>query len=206
MSLTNFREIGRSGSDTNAGFQFEFFCGECTHTWKSPYRPYRKGQLAGLIYKFAYLLGDRGSLSRTSSAVAGVGSARARGNALAEAIELAEQRYALCQGCEKVVCEDCWDARSKRCHRCASRGGESRDRDDRDEPWARVEGDRNERSDLGQSGAAALKCPNCSIAVSGGRFCEECGFDMASTHKSCPGCGTLCARATRFCADCGHAF
>jgi predicted amidophosphoribosyltransferase len=42
--------------------------------------------------------------------------------------------------------------------------------------------------------------------MGGGRFCAECGFDMASTHKSCPGCGTMCARAARFCPDCGHGF
>ena len=38
------------------------------------------------------------------------------------------------------------------------------------------------------------------------RACHECGFDMASTHKSCPACGATMARQARFCTDCGHAF
>ena len=49
-------------------------------------------------------------------------------------------------------------------------------------------------------------CPNCQVLSEGGRFCHECGFDMASTHKSCPGCGTTVSRQARFCPDCGHGF
>ncbi|MGH8796605.1 MAG: double zinc ribbon domain-containing protein, partial [Caldimonas sp.] len=49
-------------------------------------------------------------------------------------------------------------------------------------------------------------CPNCQTPSQGGRFCHECGFDMASTHKSCPGCGATMARQARFCTDCGHGF
>ena len=115
MSLTNYREIGKHGSDTNAGFQFEFQCARCSNTWKSPYKPYRKGQLAGLIYKFAYFLGDRGSMGRASAAIADVGSKRAGESALQEALAMAEQRYTVCPGCDKAVCEDCWNPRTRRC-------------------------------------------------------------------------------------------
>ena len=51
-----------------------------------------------------------------------------------------------------------------------------------------------------------MNCPNCQTPSQGGRFCHECGFDMASTHKSCPGCGSVMPRAARFCTDCGHGF
>ena len=54
--------------------------------------------------------------------------------------------------------------------------------------------------------AATLACPNCQTPSQGGRFCHECGFDMASTHKSCPACGVTMMRQARFCTDCGHAF
>jgi membrane protease subunit (stomatin/prohibitin family) len=56
------------------------------------------------------------------------------------------------------------------------------------------------------SQASSSACPNCRTPSSGGRFCGECGFDMASTHKSCPGCGTMVLRQARFCTDCGHSF
>lgn len=190
MSFTNYKDISKGGTDVGAGFQFEFNCGNCSHTWKSPFKPYRKGQIAGLIYKFAYFLGDRGNMSRASSAVAGVGSKKARDSALQDALELAEERYAECPDCKKTVCDDCWNTSAQSCERCTSKGG---------------------RTASGAGGGAAgdasgVSCSNCGSAVGGGRFCAECGFDMASTHKSCPGCGTLNARAARFCPDCGHGF
>jgi hypothetical protein len=54
--------------------------------------------------------------------------------------------------------------------------------------------------------ASAMACPNCQTPSQGGRFCHECGFDMASTHKSCPSCGVTMPRQARFCTDCGHGF
>lgn len=186
MTLTNYREVGRE-ADNGAGFQFEFSCARCSHTWKSPFKPYRKGQFADLLYKFAYFFGDRGSVSRASTGLAKVGEKGAMEAALEEALVEAEQRYAVCPGCDKTVCDNCWDARSKRCEDCARTGGPSA-----------------ARSDGGRAGGAS--CPNCKSPLDGGRFCAECGFDMASTHKSCPGCGALCARAARFCTDCGHGF
>jgi hypothetical protein len=185
MTLTNYREIGRE-ADSGAGFQFEFHCESCSHTWKSAFKPYRKGQISELIYKFAYFLGDRGSLSRTSSTIASAGAKSAKEAALQEALIEAEQRYVVCPGCEKAVCDNCWDARAKRCEQCAQTGSAP----------ARA----------GGNAAGGANCPNCKSPLDGGRFCAECGFDMASTHKSCPGCGTLCARAARFCTDCGHGF
>lgn len=187
MALTNYREIGRE-ADSGAGFQYEFSCGRCTRTWKSPFKPYRKGQIADLIYKFAYFIGDRGGVSRTSTTVARVGEKGAREAALQEALVEAEQRFALCPACNNTVCDNCWDARAEKCEECARSGSSSG------------------TGRTGNSGKAGPACPNCQSAMDGGRFCAECGYDMASTHKSCPGCGALCGRSARFCTDCGHGF
>jgi hypothetical protein len=207
MSLTNYRDISKGGSDTHAGFQLEFYCASCPRTWKSPFQPYRKAQFAGLIYKLAYFLNDRGVMFRASNAVANAGEHRAHDGALKQALELAEHRYIECSACGKAVCEDCWDTGARLCVQCASKGarphgGHNASARADDDGY----GDGNGGMRPAATASAVLKCPNCSCAIGGGRFCEECGFDMASTHKSCPGCGTLCARATRFCADCGHAF
>jgi hypothetical protein len=194
MNFTNYREISKGGNDPSAGFQFEFSCGNCSRTWKSQFKPYRLGQIAGLIYKFAYFFGDRGSMSRTSSTVANVGSSRARQTALDEALEAAEQRYTVCKGCQKVVCEECFDQRSHLCEPCNRKGGQSH------------RGSQDARVAAGADSSAGMKCSNCGSGMSGGRFCAECGFDAASTHKSCPGCGVMCTRAARFCPECGHGF
>lgn len=195
MSLTNYQDVSKAGSDVNAGFQFEFYCGNCSRRWKSAYKPYRRGQLSGLIYKFAYFFDNHGSMSRASDAVAGAGAKRAREAALQEAIGLAEQRYNECPSCKKTVCEDCWNPRTQRCESCEGKGEQPSG--GRDSPAA---------SSGGGNAGAGLACPNCRAAFGGGRFCAECGFDMASTHKSCPGCGAMCTRAARFCPDCGHGF
>jgi len=199
-SLTNYREIGKGGTaDTDVGFQFEFTCGNCSRTWKSPFRPYRRGQLAGFVYRFAYFLGDRGSISRVLNLVAGGGQSHARQAALDDALQLADQRYTDCPSCHRAVCEDCWDDRARLCERCRGDSG----RGSRSAPAARSAYDGSTEPRAERQAAA---CSNCGAALDGGRFCAECGFDVASTHKSCPTCGTLCARGARFCPDCGHGF
>ncbi len=200
MTLNNYRDISRQGTDVGAGFQFEFRCSSCNSAWKSPLKPYRRGQLAGLINKFAFFLGDRGSMGRLSSGVATTGVERAKAQALQEAIELAEERYAVCSSCDKTVCESCWNAGAQRCEECMQQGSRSS---------ARGHSAHREGSPAESGGGApvALRCPNCSAEhVDGGRFCSECGFDMAATHKSCPSCGATTARSARFCTDCGHGF
>jgi len=199
-TLTNYREVSRTASsDLDAGFQFEFTCGNCERTWKSPFRPYRKGQLAGLVHKVAYYLGYREGLALKLNVVAGAGEKRAARHALDEALALAEQRYTFCPGCQRVVCEECWDDRVRQCERCRGNAGRSS---------AAIANRRGVSEEVGGADEhrAGPKCSNCGAASDGGRFCAECGFDMASTHKSCPGCGALCTRGARFCTDCGHAF
>ena len=105
---------------------------------------------------------------------------------------LAEDRLRLqrCDDCHKWVGRECWNERAESCTACAQRASAG--------PSA--------RQGLPAPGHAGTACPNCQAPSEGGRFCHECGFDMASTHKSCPGCGALQLRAARFCTDCGHGF
>ena len=192
MTLSNYIDVSRSGAN---GFQFEFRCERCSKVWRSSLKPYRKGQFAGLIYRLAYFLGDRGSLTRASATAASFGESRAKQSALEEALVAAEQRYTVCPSCDRAVCEKCWDGAGGRCEDCSRQPNES----------AAAHGTLASGAARGST-APAIRCPNCGSGQSGGRFCPECGFDMASTHKSCPGCGTMCARSARFCLDCGHGF
>jgi hypothetical protein len=197
MNLSNYREM--SGSDLRAGFQFEFHCQVCSRTWKSPFKPYRRAQLAAWVYRLSRFLNDRGGMFRGTNAIANLGEHRAREKALQEALALAGDRYTECPSCQKAVDEDCWDVRARLCQSCRTAGGGlvSPRRSESSEPSTGLEV---------AAPVAGLKCPNCSSPIGGGRFCAECGFDMASTHKTCPGCGTMCMRSSRFCLDCGHGF
>jgi hypothetical protein len=198
MAMSNYRDISTNTGDVGAGFQFEFFCESCGETWKTPFKPYRPGQAAGLFRRFGYILNEFYKVGAITDMVFKVGRAsgttvettgsKAKAAALEEAMALGAQRYERCGSCHTMVCANCFDERSGQCNKCTANSGTSA------------------RGGGGGGGAAAAVCPNCQVPSQGGRFCHECGFDMASTHKSCPSCGVTLAREARFCTDCGHGF
>lgn len=188
--MQNFQDRSTSTTDTSAGFQFEFRCEQCGKAWSSPFTPYRTGQASGLLALLARYVGISAKVGNASSGIANLRSTGAHDKALAAAKALAAQRFRECPECRKTVDAECWDAAEGRCIGCAGSAA------------------RGQPSGDGEagSGASAHRCPNCQSATDGGRFCAECGYDMATTHKSCPGCGALHKRQARFCTDCGHAF
>lgn len=191
MALENYRDISDLSSDMSAGFQFEFFCNRCSRNWKSDFTPYRMGQFAGILSRLAPLLGaGRGPLMNSTTGLSGVGKRSARADALAAAMQHAARRYAVCAACRKEACIECFDAQREQCLSCI-------------ETAASLATQPAQGSDGPTAGAS---CANCRAAVSGGRFCAECGFDMSSTHKSCPACGAMSLRQARFCTDCGHGY
>jgi hypothetical protein len=190
MTLQNYREITAGGDDLDAGFQFEFSCAECGRVWRSPFKPYRMGQLNGVLRRVGSLFSGR-IVDAAANGLSGVGARGAKDAALAEAQALAAERYVECPACHRAVCKDCMDTRDGICTGCARR-----------------QADPHQAGSMPSGGRAmpAMTCPGCGRAHAGGRFCAECGFDMAATHKTCPGCGVLAPRQARFCVDCGHAF
>jgi len=190
MAMTNFRDLSTLSSDAGAGFQFEFYCEVTGETWRSPFRPYRRGQLFGLVSKLTYWFNGLHSAGRAAEYAASAGAKNARADALAEAQAMAAQRFRQCGECHKWVVPGAWDDRGDHCTECA----------------AKARGAYSQGSSGGQGQAATAVCPNCQTPSEGGRFCHECGFDMASAFKSCPSCGATLPRQARFCTDCGHGF
>ncbi|MEO5881177.1 MAG: zinc ribbon domain-containing protein [Caldimonas sp.] len=201
MALTNYRDISPPLGDVGAGFQFEFFCESCGDTWKTPFKPYRAGQATGVFRRFGYLFNEFAKISVVSEYIYRLGRAggtsieatggKAKAAALEEAHALAAQRYDKCENCRTMVCANCYDEATRRCLKC-----------DRAEGVGAQAG----TSASASASASATVCPNCQTPSQGGRFCHECGFDMASTHKSCPSCSATMSRQARFCTDCGHSF
>ena len=113
--------------------------------------------------------------------------------ALDEAMQRAETLFTKCPHCKEVVCQDCFSARDNSCRPCL-------------EEASRTSAEAGAKAQEAQRAAKGHACPNCNTDTQGGRFCPECGYDMASTHKSCPQCGLMMARQARFCTDCGHSF
>lgn len=192
MAMTNYRDISTSMSDVSAGFQFEFFCEKCGESSRSAFKPYRKGQITGWLSRFAFMFYDLNKASRATGAFAEAGGGSAKAEALAEAMAQAAPMYERCSGCRKWVGRECWNSSSNSCRDCAAR--------------AALDTGASAGGGYGSSASSGAACPNCQTPSQGGRFCHECGFDMASTHKSCPACGVTLPRQARFCTDCGHGF
>lgn len=194
MEMTNYRDISPPSGDVGAGFQFEFVCGCCGETWKTPFKPYRSGQAAGLFRRFGYLVNEFykvGAITdlifragRATGSTVEVASGKAKAAALQEALAMAASRYDRCSSCQTMACGNCYSASTRMCSKCEAQG----------------------RGAQAAAASSAAVCPNCQVPSQGGRFCHECGFDMASTHKGCPACGATMSRQARFCTDCGHAF
>jgi ribosomal protein L32 len=189
MPLTNYRDLSVGGSDIGAGFQYEFFCSNCERTWKSPFKPYRMGQITGLFSRFSFLFDSLRTAGRTTGSLADLGSRSAKESAFNETCKRAETLFSTCPGCRRDMCGDCYDPSQGACVACLAAKQEN-----------------TQHTAEAQANRAASSCPSCGQPHAGGRFCAECGFDMASTHKSCPACNALLPRQARFCTDCGHGF
>lgn len=188
MTSQPYREISVEGQGAGAGFQFEFRCEACDRRWQSPVRRYRTGQFTSLVVRAAHLarLSLPGSwmLERVSAA----GNPRAHADALADARAQAQAHFRACSGCGRHLCTECFGA-GLLCPPCLGQA-----------PVA----------EAGRTAAApgrhGVACPACQTLSDGGRFCPECGFDLASTHKSCPACSAQLPRQANYCPDCGHSF
>jgi Double zinc ribbon len=193
MQLEPYRDMSSLGG-TTPGFQFEFRCSSCDKIWRSPFKPYRKGQAAGFFSNLVsnFHIATRAGVATRLASEAGLSSARQ--SALADARNTADSMFTACTQCDAVVCVDCLSRPQGLCRSCqvATNGPRAA------APAA--------AGGSASTAAPAMSCPNCRAAHGGGRFCAECGFDMASTHKSCPDCGAMALRQARFCNECGHGF
>ncbi len=52
----------------------------------------------------------------------------------------------------------------------------------------------------------SLACPSCQAQVPAGRFCAQCGAELAPQPRFCPSCGQQGASGAKFCSQCGTAF
>lgn len=204
--LKNYRDVSvREG--TGATMQLEFYCKCCDFTWKSQPKALKTARTLGLLSRLSELAGLLGNSQarslaiKTSSATRFASGVTASSKAFQEALQGAQVQAAryfeACTTCADICCDSCIVDANGQCQRCVSKGYGSGHA-----------GSGSYGSEQGSQAAHAggAACPNCQVPSSGGRFCHECGFDMASTHKSCPTCGSVMPRAARFCTDCGHGF
>jgi len=202
--LKNYRDSSQSHGEA-AGFQFNFECQRCDFKWASPYTPYRPARFLtklGSAMRIFDLFGSANVASKAhllnEGARMSVGTDRDKPKlkALQAAQAQAARYFDKCSECDRICCNNCFGSTDGVCSYCEGRAAHGTPFDEDVAVAARGH----------DESAHSIVCPNCQAASEGGRFCHECGFDMASTHKSCPGCGCVLQRSAMYCADCGHGF
>jgi len=206
---------------SEAGFQFTFYCDICNDGFKSSFiqsTSYRKKGLMRGIGQGASILGSlaggrMSSLGYSADHASSVLSNRYEGRspewqkeheqAFERCQNEVKQHFHRCPGCNKYVCDQCWNEDEGLCVDCAPR----------QEVYvakARAEAMRRNIDNAGQSatvwqGAIESKttiCNSCGKPAGTGKFCNNCGASM--DLKECPKCGAKNAQTVRFCNNCGQ--
>lgn len=187
MALTNYRKVTERKNTLRSEHHYEFTCQSCGEQWRTPSRVYSSGFVMNAVLRATHgvhvSIPGIGWLQKLTES----GERKFAEGVEREAMQLGQARYLACSGCGRAVCANCQDG--DQCSACA--GGQ---------------GARTAAGADPSPGRSGPRCPACNTASDGGRFCPECGFDLAAAYKSCPACAAQLPRAANYCPDCGHSF
>jgi hypothetical protein len=207
-------------NSTDAGFQFTFYCDNCSDGYTSSFiesSTYKKRGAGRLLGQGASMLG--GLLGGAASQI---GYAAERGsNILGErfegqspewqkehekAFELAQnearQHFHRCPNCNSYVCDQCYNEDAGLCVSCAPRQ-EVYVAQAHAQAMKRNIDEKAQTATVwqGEIEAKTTMCPQCGKPAGSGKFCNNCGASM--DLKECPQCGAKNAQTVRFCNNCG---
>lgn len=195
------------------GFQFEFHCDRCRNGHLSPFIANKMGLATGFLHAAGSFFG--GSLSKAAYAGDHVKDAlrgSAWDDAYAEAVGEAKKLFKHCTRCGHWVCpQACWNEARGLCEDCAPNLHEEaahiQAKVSVEQAWSKARTvDQVASLDMAAPRAvAASSCPHCNAAVSGGKFCSECGKPLAPAKAHCTQCGAEMKPQARFCSECGTA-
>lgn len=209
-------------NSTEAGFQFTFYCDNCSDGYKSSFiesETYKKGkglrslaQGAGVL---GSLLGGRlSSLTYAAERGGNVLSERFNGmspewqkeheKAFERSQNEAAKHFHRCHSCHKYVCDACLNEDEGLCVSCAPR---------QEVYVAKVRAEAMKRN-IDEAGESATVwqgrieskttiCRTCGKPAGAGKFCNNCGASMELAV--CDNCGAKNAQGVRFCNNCGNA-
>jgi hypothetical protein len=208
-------------NSTDAGFQFTFYCDICSDGYKTSFlesSTYKKRGLMRGIGQGASILGGLvggrvSNLGWSADRASGVLGERFEGKspewqkeheqAFERSQNEARQHFHRCPSCNKYVCDHCHNEDEGLCVDCAPRQ-EVLVAKTRADAMRRNIGDAGEAATVWQ-GAIESKttiCPACGKPAGSGKFCNNCGNNMAL--KACPQCGAANQPTVRFCNNCGQ--
>jgi len=192
---------------TETGYQFRFKCERCGNGYQSSFQTSKAGVMGSMLRGASHLLGGIfGRVAAGSEDLRRMVAGPAHDGALRAAVQEIRPLFHQCSRCGQWVCgKICWNPGRDLCKQCAPDLGEeiaSRQAAvaaEQAEERIRTE-DQTEGRELSRGSKA--KCPKCGEAVKGGKFCENCGADLAPRRK-CPGCGAQAEGQAKFCPQCG---
>ncbi|MGI6358057.1 MAG: double zinc ribbon domain-containing protein [Bacillota bacterium] len=219
MALQSFTRNYQDNS-TEAGFQFTFYCDVCQDGYRSKFvesETYRKSKglrsLTRGMGALGGILGGRlGSLGSQLERGGDILSERFTGmspewqkehdRAFERAKAEAQQHFHRCHGCNRWVCDSCYNEDEMLCTDCAprqevevarARAGALRRNIEEAAQVATVW--------TGELESKTAVCPSCGKPAGSGRFCNNCGASLALAI--CPKCQAKNAQGVRFCNHCG---
>ncbi|WP_055491300.1 zinc ribbon domain-containing protein [Streptomyces sp. TP-A0356] len=208
---SNYRDLCEQHG-TGAGFQFEFSCSRCSDTWRSPFEPFRAGQMAGWLSRGVSaawsLVGGAGrSVSDAADGLAGASFGTQRDAAFTRAIANAQGHFNRCPRCTAYVCARCWNPGQGLCLTCspdtAAEAEAARQRGLNDMVTRRAYDEGGQRGgSYDVTAPRQLVCPHCRAETRGGAFCPSCGHRLAQT-TSCSACRQDLPDGAAFCPACG---
>jgi hypothetical protein len=208
-----------SDNSTEAGFIFTFNCDRCNDGFKTSF-------ITSNTYKKAGLLKGLGRAASVGTSVLGRGynvgyGAESGADMMAErfshmspawqkeheeAFKLGQNEamghFHKCPKCSKWVDDACWNDEDGLCiddaPRAATEIAAARATQRKEQIWKKAE---ETQIFTGEIKATQTICPRCGKPAGAGKFCTNCGFNLAMVI--CPKCGAQNAIGTSFCGECG---
>jgi len=198
MALTEFVRNVQDLSD-DGGYKFRFHCDRCADGVESQYVASAANLLkTGLqVFSMFRVFGGyaRGAVEGIDRGLRG----KERDAAYEQAVNEAKVHFSKCSRCGHWVCTHCFNAAAGLCEGCAPDAHEAA-------AVRKAQRAAEQRvADVDQNPAAGLSavtCPICSAPSGGGKFCQQCGANLAAERR-CQSCQSSLLPNAKFCGECG---
>ncbi len=209
---------------TEAGFQFVFQCDICKEGYKTSFIESKTFKKKGIFKKIANLLssalfmsGKRGAYRASWGMRRGAQSIGSGGEGIKqspkwhqeyeETFELAQneakQHFHRCPKCSKWVCENDWNEQEGLCTKDAPRVDVEVAAAKANKTVSDIHAKAAQtQAFTGEIESKQTICSQCSKPAGDGKFCNNCGAELAL--NKCSKCGAKNPAGIRFCGECGE--